>query len=171
MTEHELLKLGKDEERSLYFNNESYQCALLSCGGAIETCAAVMDRTVKNAIAVIRPPGHHAEPCQAMGFCLFNNVAIATKIMQQRYGDACQRVLIIDWYLSHWDFTDIGMSIMVCYSRDALILGNGTQAAFKSDPNVLYISLHRFGIYPEDKAAKSRRYCGEGEGIGKYYPI
>lgn len=98
MTEHELLMLGKDEERSLYFNNESYQCALLSCGGAIETCAAVMERTVKNAIAVIRPPGHHAEPCQAMGFCLFNNVAIATKIMQQRYGEACQRVLIVDWY-------------------------------------------------------------------------
>jgi histone deacetylase 6 len=100
MTEHELLMLGKDEERSLYFNNESYQCALLSCGGAIETCAAVMERTVKNAIAVIRPPGHHAEPCQAMGFCLFNNVAIATKIMQQRYGEACQRVLIVDWYHS-----------------------------------------------------------------------
>lgn len=49
-----------------------------------------------------------------------------------------------------------------------MTVGNGTQAAFKSDPNVLYISLHRFGIYPEDKAAKSRRYCGEGEGLGKY---
>ena len=98
MSENELLLLGRDEQRSIYFNNESFQCALLSCGGGIETCAAVMDRVVKNAIAVIRPPGHHAEPCQAMGFCLFNNVAIATKIMQQRYGEDCQRVLILDWF-------------------------------------------------------------------------
>jgi acetoin utilization deacetylase AcuC-like enzyme len=61
------------------------------------------------------------------------------------------------------------MYIMVYLSREQffLTLGNGTQAAFKSDPNVLYISLHRFGLYPEDKTAKSRRYCGEGEGLGK----
>src|SRR5579862_2969774 len=97
MPPEELLLISRDEPRSLYFNNESYRCALLSCGGAIETCAAVMERVVKNAIAVIRPPGHHSEPCRAMGFCLFNNVAIATRIMQQRYGDACKRVLIVDW--------------------------------------------------------------------------
>jgi len=59
------------------------------------------------------------------------------------------------------------MYIMVQMLITWLILGNGTQAAFKSDPNILYISLHRFGIYPEDKAAKSRRYCGEGDGLGK----
>lgn len=161
MSERELMAIGQDEVRSLYFNNESYQCALLSCGGAIETCSAVMERVVKNAVAVIRPPGHHAEPCEAMGFCLFNNVAVATKVMQQRYGDACKRVLIVDWYANfqrwHFDGRDVHH-------------GNGTQEAFKSDPNVLYISLHRFGIYPEDKAAKSRRYCGEGEGLGKYFP-
>jgi histone deacetylase 6 len=98
MSEAELMALGQDEVRSLYFNNESYQCALLSCGGAIETCSAVMERLVKNAVAVIRPPGHHAEPCEAMGFCLFNNVAVATKVMQQRYGEDCKRVLIVDWY-------------------------------------------------------------------------
>ena len=98
MSEAELMAIGQDEVRSLYFNNESYQCALLSCGGAIETCSAVMERVVKNAIAVIRPPGHHAEPCEAMGFCLFNNVAVATKVMQQKYGEDCKRVLILDWY-------------------------------------------------------------------------
>jgi histone deacetylase 6 len=98
MSEQDLYALGLDEQRSIYFNNESYQCGLLSCGGATETCSAVMERVVKNAFAVIRPPGHHAEPCRAMGFCLFNNVAIATKIMQQRYGDDCKRVLIVDWY-------------------------------------------------------------------------
>ena len=102
MSENELLQLGRDDDRSLYFNNESYQCGLLSCGGAIETCAAVMDRVVKNAFAVIRPPGHHAEPCQAMGFCLFNNVAIASRVMQKRYGDDCQRILILDWYLTYY---------------------------------------------------------------------
>jgi histone deacetylase 6 len=102
MSEIELLELGRDEQRSLYFNSDSYRCALLSAGGAIETCSAVMDGVVKNAIAVIRPPGHHAEPCQAMGFCLFNNVAIATKMMQQRYGEECQRVLIVDWYTHPW---------------------------------------------------------------------
>jgi histone deacetylase 6 len=101
MSEQELLLLGLDEPRSIYFNNESYDCALLSCGGAIEACSAVMERVVKNAFAVIRPPGHHAEPCKAMGFCLFNNVAIATRVMQKRYGDACKRVLIVDWDVHH----------------------------------------------------------------------
>jgi len=113
MSELELLDLGRDETTSLYFNNESYMCALLSCGGAIETCSAVMDRVVKNAIAVIRPPGHHAEPCRAMGFCLFNNVAVATKIMQRRYGDGCKRILILDWYSFCCSFANLGMSIMV----------------------------------------------------------
>jgi hypothetical protein len=111
MSEEELLSLGRDEQRSLYFNNESYQCALLSCGGAIETCAAVMDRVVKNAIAVIRPPGHHAEPSQAMGFCLFNNVAVAIKVMQRRYGDACKRVMILDWYTTISTALKVGMYI------------------------------------------------------------
>ena len=103
MSEQDLYALGLDEQRSIYFNNDSYKCGLLSCGGAIETCSAVMERVVKNAFAVIRPPGHHAEPCRAMGFCLFNNVAIATKMMQRRYGDDCKRVLIVDWYLAAWN--------------------------------------------------------------------
>jgi len=113
MSEAQLLTLGRDEQRSLYFNNESYQCALLSCGGAIETCSAVMERVVKNAVAVIRPPGHHAEPCRAMGFCLFNNVAVATRIMQQRYGEDCKRVLIVDWFFPLTPrYLKVGMYIM-----------------------------------------------------------
>jgi Histone deacetylase domain len=71
-----------------------------------------MDRVVKNAIAVIRPPGHHAEPSQAMGFCLFNNVAVATKVMQRRYGDTCQRVMILDWYTMISTVLKIGMYTM-----------------------------------------------------------
>jgi hypothetical protein len=71
-----------------------------------------MDRVVKNAIAVIRPPGHHAEPSQAMGFCLFNNVAVASKVMQRRYGDTCKRVMILDWYTMISTVLKIGMYTM-----------------------------------------------------------
>jgi histone deacetylase 6 len=92
----ELQELTKQGD-SVYFNGESFFCSQLSCGGAIETCEAVMSGKVKNAIAVIRPPGHHAEPHKAMGFCLFNNVCVATKVMQQKYPDQCKKVLILDW--------------------------------------------------------------------------
>ena len=82
---------------SVYFNNESFFCGKLSCGGAIEACRHVLDGTLKNAIAVIRPPGHHAEPCNAMGFCLFNNVAVAAKVMLKHYPAKCKKILILDW--------------------------------------------------------------------------
>lgn len=81
---------------SIYFNAQSFYCSKLSCGGAIETCKAVMSGEVKNAIAVIRPPGHHAEPNKAMGFCLFNNVCVAAKVVQKEFPE-CKRVMILDW--------------------------------------------------------------------------
>lgn len=84
------------EGDSVYFNNESFFCSKLSCGGAIETCKAVVEGRVKNAIAVIRPPGHHAEPGRPMGFCLFNNVCVAARVMQRQYPE-CKKVLILDW--------------------------------------------------------------------------
>jgi len=96
----ELQDLSRDGD-SVYFNAESFFCSRLSCGGAIETCDAVMSGKVKNAIAVIRPPGHHAEPHKAMGFCLFNNVCVATKAVQQKYKDKCKKVLILDWFVPH----------------------------------------------------------------------
>lgn len=82
---------------SMYFNNESAYCAMLSCGGAIETCAAVAAGTVKNAFACIRPPGHHAEPEVAGGFCLFNNVAVAAKATMARYHETVRKIMILDW--------------------------------------------------------------------------
>lgn len=85
------------EGDSVYFNAESFFCSKLSCGGAIETCEAVVDGSCKNAIAVIRPPGHHAEPHKAMGFCLFNNVCVAAKAVQKKYPDTFKKVLILDW--------------------------------------------------------------------------
>lgn len=83
---------------SIYLNVTTFGCALLSAGGAIETCRAVTSRQVKNAIAVIRPPGHHAECNQPMGFCIFDNVSIAAKVCQLDYPEACRKILILDWY-------------------------------------------------------------------------
>ena len=83
---------------SVFFNNESFFCSKLSCGGAIETARAVWTGQVKNAIAIIRPPGHHAEPHKCMGFCLLNNVAVATRTIQRDYPE-CKKVLILDWYV------------------------------------------------------------------------
>lgn len=83
---------------SIYLNVTTFGCASLSAGGAIETCRAVTSQQVKNAIAVIRPPGHHAECNQPMGFCIFDNVSIAAKVCQLDYPEICRKILILDWY-------------------------------------------------------------------------
>ena len=132
---------------SLYFNQLSFVSGLLSAGGAIETCKAVMENRVKNAIAVIRPPGHHAEPDTPMGFCLFNNTCIASKVCQNLYPKSCRKVLILDWDVHH---------------------GNGCQKAFYDDPNILYISLHvhmNGKFYPSGPEGGLDR-CGAGSGEG-----
>lgn len=146
MTYEQLDKLGAISD-SVYFNNESAYCARLACGGAIETCAAVVQGKVKNAIAVIRPPGHHAEPDMASGFCLFNNVAVATRVTM-RNNPEIKRVLILDWDVHH---------------------GNGTQTAFLRDPNVLFISLHRYenGTFYPGNTYGNLDQCGEDEGEGR----
>ncbi|KAF3923438.1 hypothetical protein ABW21_db0207220 [Orbilia brochopaga] len=131
---------------SVFYNNESFFCAKLSCGGAIDTCKAVWEGYVKNAIAVIRPPGHHAEPHKSMGFCLFNNVAVAARVLQDNNPE-CKRILILDWDVHH---------------------GNGTQSAFYEDDAVLYISLHRFegGTFYPPNPDGDLTYCGRGKGLG-----
>ncbi len=103
----------------------SWNAALLAAGGAIEGCKAVMNGTVKNVFSAMRPPGHHAEADYAMGFCLFNNVAVAARWLQAEAG--VQRVAILDWDVHH---------------------GNGTQHSFYNDPSVYYVSLHQFPHYP-----------------------
>ncbi|KAL1959893.1 hypothetical protein VTO42DRAFT_561 [Malbranchea cinnamomea] len=133
---------------SIYFNKLTFVSSILSCGGAIETCKAVASGKVKNAIAVIRPPGHHAEHDKTMGFCLFNNVSVAAKVCQREYGDMCRKILILDWDVHH---------------------GNGIQKAFYDDPNVLYISLHVYRdgrFYPGGDEGNWDK-CGEGNGLGK----
>ena len=120
MLPEELIEIEKQGD-SIYFNTTTFGCALLSAGGAIEACRAVMLRRAKNAIAIIRPPGHHAEVNRPMGFCIFDNVSIAAKVCMNDFGDECRKVLILDWDVHH---------------------GNGIQQAFYSNPNVLYISIH-----------------------------
>ena len=87
----------QNEFDSIYLNAVTFACAQLSAGGAVETCRAVAGGKVKNAIAVIRPPGHHAECNRPMGFCIFDNVSIAAKVCQQDYPETCKKILILDW--------------------------------------------------------------------------
>ncbi|GKZ74593.1 histone deacetylase hda1 [Aspergillus niger] len=96
MSDDELIALEHTRD-SIYFNKLTFASSILSVGGAIETCLAVATRKVKNAIAVIRPPGHHAEHDKTMGFCLFNNVSVAARVCQNRLGDSCRKILILDW--------------------------------------------------------------------------
>lgn len=132
---------------SIYVNNDSYLSAKLSCGGTIEACKAVIEGRVKNSLAIVRPPGHHAEPDTPGGFCLFSNVAVATKNILKKYPESVRRIVIVDWDIHH---------------------GNGTQKAFYDDPRVLYISLHRYEngkFYPGTKYGNSTQ-TGEGAGEG-----
>src|SRR5581483_8223286 len=98
----------------------SYEAARLAAGSALVLCEAVLAGDVRNGFALVRPPGHHSERDRAMGFCLFNNVAIAAAWLRTR---GVRRIAIVDWDLHH---------------------GNGTQHLFESDPDVLYVSTHQY---------------------------
>lgn len=98
MSEDMLVHLERQYD-SIYFNRLTYASALLSTGGAIDICRAVAGRQLKNAIAVIRPPGHHAECNRPMGFCIFDNVSIAAKVCQLDHPETCSKILILDWYV------------------------------------------------------------------------
>ncbi|OJJ43996.1 hypothetical protein ASPZODRAFT_18771 [Penicilliopsis zonata CBS 506.65] len=147
MSDEDLIELEKTRD-SIYFNKLTFTASLLSVGGAIETCLAVATRKVKNAIAVIRPPGHHAEHDQAMGFCLFNNVSVAARVCQRQLGESCRKILILDWDVHH---------------------GNGIQKAFYDDPNVLYMSLHVYmdGKFYPGGSEGDLDHCGAGAGVGR----
>ncbi|KPJ60276.1 MAG: hypothetical protein AMS15_06485, partial [Planctomycetes bacterium DG_23] len=123
-----------------YVGGESFDVALASAGAAISAADAVVKGEVKNAISLGRPPGHHALPQRGMGFCLFNNIAIAAAHLKAAY--AIRRMAIIDWDVHH---------------------GNGTQEAFYEDPGVLYISFHLFPFYPGTGRPEE---TGRGPGAG-----
>ena len=120
---------------------KSFDVALLSCGAVLSCCDAVMDGGVRRAFAAVRPPGHHAEPDQAMGFCLFSNVAIAARYLQRKYD--VHTVAIVDFDVHH---------------------GNGTQAAFEDDPSVLFISIHQ---HPKTCYPGTGYDWETGEGAGR----
>jgi len=121
--------------------------ALLAAGAAIEAVSDVVDGQARNAFVLVRPPGHHAEPDRAMGFCLFNNVAIAAAHARAVLG--CRRVLIVDWDVHH---------------------GNGTQTAFYDRDDVLFFSTHRLPFYP-DTGALTEAGRGRGEGFTVNVPM
>lgn len=108
-----------------YSGPRSFEVARLAAGGTIDLADAVVRGRAANGFALIRPPGHHAEPERAMGFCLLNQVAIAAQALRSEHG--LERIAILDWDVHH---------------------GNGTQARFFDDPKLLYLSLHQFPLYP-----------------------
>jgi acetoin utilization deacetylase AcuC-like enzyme len=118
----------------------TYETALLAAGGFLAVLDAILDDRADNGIALVRPPGHHAESNRAMGFCFFNNVAVGARYLQDQHG--MERVLIVDWDVHH---------------------GNGTQEIFYGDPSVFYVSLHEHPNYPGTGAAEE---TGGGRGLG-----
>ena len=123
-----------------YVSSDSYEAALNAAGAPLTAIDLIMDKKVYNAFCLVRPPGHHATPEKGMGFCLFNNVAIAAKYIQSRY--SLDRIVIIDWDVHH---------------------GNGTQDAFYDDPSVMYFSMHRYPFYPGTGAEEE---TGKDSGSG-----
>jgi len=121
----------------------SFEVAVLAVSGVLAACDAVMAGKVRNAFCAVRPPGHHAEKERAMGFCLFNNVAIAARYLQEEH--RLKRILIVDWDVHH---------------------GNGTQHCFYEDDLVYYFSIHQYPHYPG-----TGREEEEGEGPGKGYTL
>ncbi|XP_020290831.1 histone deacetylase 6 isoform X2 [Pseudomyrmex gracilis] len=128
----ELQKQASDYN-SVYLNNETWSSACVSAGSLLQVVNAVLSGKSQSGVAIVRPPGHHAEEDIACGFCIFNNVAVAARYAIQFYH--LKRVLIVDWDVHH---------------------GNGTQSIFEEDPKVLYMSVHRYdngSFFPNSKSA------------------
>jgi acetoin utilization deacetylase AcuC-like enzyme len=119
---------------------ESVEAALLAAGGLCNLVKEIVEGRLTNGFALVRPPGHHAEPGRCMGFCIFNNVAVAARYATQKLG--VERVLVIDWDIHH---------------------GNGTQWIFYNDPKVVYFSTHLYPYYPGTGGFEE---SGDGEGRG-----
>ncbi len=123
-----------------FVSAESFEVARLAAGSCVDLAIHVAKGESDCGFAALRPPGHHAEAGRAMGFCLFNGVAIAARALQQVVG--IDKVLILDWDVHH---------------------GNGSQHSFAEDPSILYMSTHQFPFYPGTGAASE---VGEGMGVG-----
>lgn len=137
-----------DRGYSTPYGQGSYEIACLAAGGVSALMDAVLKGEVDNGYALVRPPGHHAERDKGRGFCLFGNVPVAILKNRNRHGFG--RVASIDWDVHH---------------------GNGTQAAFYSDPSVLTVSIHQEGLYPTDSGWLDERGEGAGEGYNLNVPL
>ncbi|MBI4854743.1 MAG: histone deacetylase [Acidobacteria bacterium] len=124
-------------------SQESFRVSLMASGGLITAIDTLMQKEIDNAFVIARPPGHHATPKRAMGFCLFNNVAVGARYAQVKHN--LEKVLIVDWDVHH---------------------GNGTQDIFYSDSSVFYFSLHQYPHYPG-----TGRTSETGEGSGQGYTL
>jgi acetoin utilization deacetylase AcuC-like enzyme len=125
----------------------TFAAARLAAGGVLALVDAVMAGRVSNGFALVRPPGHHAERDRAMGFCFFNNVALAAAHLRAAHG--LRRVLVVDWDVHH---------------------GNGTQRSFYRDPSVMFVSSHQYPFYPGTGASREVG-AGEGEGFTLNLPF
>ncbi len=130
-----------------YAGEASFEAALRAAGGACAMARALIDGEAAAGFCAVRPPGHHAEPDRAMGFCLFNNVAIAAELAIRELG--AERVFVLDWDVHH---------------------GNGTAEVFRRRADVLYASIHQGGIFPGTGAA-SDKGSGPGEGFTINLPV
>ena len=140
---------GIDCGDSAIVGRGSYEIAKLSTGGAITAVRAVLEsNTLKNAYVLTRPPGHHAEADQGMGYCIFNNIVIAARYAQKELG--IKKIAILDWDVHH---------------------GNGTEDAFYEDDSVLFLSIHQDGLEPIGRGLKEDRGRGVGEGFTINIPI
>ena len=119
---------------------DSWDAAILSAGAGLTAIDQIITGKINNAFTAVRPPGHHAEKDRAMGFCLFNNVAVAARYAIQKH--SLNRIFIFDWDVHH---------------------GNGTQHSFYSDPTVYYSSVHQYPFYP---GTGSEDETGSGDGLG-----
>jgi len=128
-------------------SRESFRAATYAAGAGSTAADALAEGRFQTALCLVRPPGHHAMPDRAMGFCLFNNIAIAARRLQRQHG--FERILIVDWDVHH---------------------GNGTEAAFYEDPAVLFFSAHQHPFYPGTGSA-DRTGEGDGEGFNINAPL
>jgi acetoin utilization deacetylase AcuC-like enzyme len=131
---------GGDIDADTVVSPKSFEVALNAAGACTAAVDAVIAGPEKTALCLVRPPGHHATPTRAMGFCLFNNVALAADHARRKHG--VNRILIVDWDVHH---------------------GNGTQDIFYENPDVFFFSIHRYPFYPGTGA---KGETGQGRGLG-----
>ncbi|KAM4696470.1 protein deacetylase HDAC6 [Rhinophrynus dorsalis] len=148
MKPRDLHRLGSEYD-SIYVNSKSYNSACLAAGSTFNVVEAVLKGKIQNGVCIVRPPGHHAEPDAACGFCFFNTVGLAARYAQslQSPSQPPLRVMILDWDVHH---------------------GNGTQHIFQDDASVLYMSLHRYddGLFFPNSEDASHDQVGIGKGEG-----